>query len=483
MEYTHQQRIRVITGIILCILLAALDQTVVVPAVPAIASDLHGFAHLSWVVTAYLLTSTATTPLYGRLSDQFGRRQTLIPAIVVFVLAALFCAVAQTLPQLILARALQGIGGGGLMAIAQAAIADVVSPRERGKYQAYMAGTWGVASTAGPVVGGWVTQHFSWRFIFWANLPLGIAALVLSQIGLSMLRETRPGGRIDFAGAALLTVAVAACLLGLSWGGHGNAWLSTRVIGAFGAGAVFTILLWRCEQRASTPLLPMRLFASGSFTRLVGVGFLTALLMFAGIFLLPLYFQLVFGANAAESGVEIMPYLISTTIGAYIAGQVARKIGRTRGLIMLGLAMASGGFLLLGMLPATVAVGLIVALCAALGAGLGLVLPSSLVAVQNAAARPDVGAATATLLLLRAMGGAFGATIAGAILAIGLGHRIVALGRTSRHFAASAPLAGAFHLAFLVAAAFGGLALLLCLRIEDVALRDTVATDPEPIGH
>lgn len=485
MEYTHKQRIQVITGIILCMLLAAIDQTVVIPAVPAIAADLHGFAHLSWVVTAYLLTSTATTPLYGRLSDQYGRRVTLIPSIIVFVIASCLCAVSQTLPELIGARALQGIGGGGLFAISQAAIADVVSPRERGKYQGYMAGTWGVASTAGPVLGGWVTDHLTWRWIFWFNLPLGIAALVMSQIGLRQLRQARLGGRIDFLGAILLTFAVTAFLLGLSWGGHAYPWLSGPVLGIFVAGILLIAVLWTWEQHTATPLLPVRLFASGSFNRLVGIGFITALVMFSSIFLLPLFFQLVFHANPAQSGWDIMPFMIASTLGAFAAGQWARRIGRTRGLMLGGLGASAVGFALLGVLPDTLPLPLIVFVCFAVGVAIGFVLPSCLVAIQNAAPRADVGAATATLLLLRAMGGAFGATLAGAILVLRLGSAIDALGTTSAIVPTGPALPAAFHLAFLISAAISAVGFIICLKVEDLALRETLEPDPEPIaiGH
>ncbi|MDX5931721.1 MDR family MFS transporter [Acidiphilium acidophilum] len=483
MEYTHKQRLQVITGIILCMMLAAIDQTVVIPAVPAIGADLHGFSHLSWVVTAYLLTSTATTPLYGRLSDQFGRRRTLIPSIVLFVGASCLCAVSQTLPELVGARALQGIGGGGLFAISQAAIADVVSPRERGKYQGWLAGMWGVASTAGPVVGGWVTDHLTWRWIFWFNLPLGIAALVLSQIGLRQLRQVTRGGRIDFEGAGLLTLAVTAFLLGLSWGGHTYRWDSVPVVGVFIAGFVLIGALWWWEQKASTPLLPVRLFANGSFNRLVVIGFITALIMFSAIFSLPLFFQLVFRANAAQSGWEIMPFLVASTIGAFAAGQLARRIGRTRGLMLGGLGATTLGFLLLGILPDTLPLGLLVFVTFMMGVGLGFVLPSTLVAIQNAASRADVGAATATLLLLRAMGGAFGATLAGTILTMRLGNAIDELGNAHRTVAAGSALPAAFHITFLAVAAFAAAGLLIGIKVQDVALRETLDPEPEPIGH
>lgn len=485
MEYSHQQRTKVITGILLCIMLAAIDQTVVIPAVPAIGRDLKGFGHLSWIVTAYLLTSTATTPIYGRLSDQFGRRHTLIPAIALFVIAACLCGIAQSLDQLIAARALQGAGGGGLLAISQAAISDVVSPRERGKYQGWLAGTWAVASIFGPVIGGYVTDHLSWRWIFWFNLPLGLAALILSQRGLRLLNNTPRGGSIDFAGAALLTLAVTLVLVGLSWGGKQFPWISAHVLGAFALGSMLIVALWYWEHRPALPLLPMRLFADPSFNRLVAIGFLASLVLFAAIFLLPLFFQLIFHANAAESGWEVMPFLASTTVGSYMSGQWARRSGRTRWLLRSGLTASTAGLALIGAMPTDMPQTVFVAVSFLIGTGVGFVMPSSLVAVQNAASHEDIGAATASLLLLRAMGGAFGATLAGSTIALHLGTMDWNPAEAQGRAADSSTLAAttAFHTAFLLTAGLSALALLLSLKIADIALRDTLAVEPEQITH
>lgn len=492
-NYSHAQIIRVITGILLCILLAAIDQTVVVPAVPAMAADLHGFSHLAWIVAAYLLTSTSATPIYGRLSDIYGRRALLLPAIVVFVIASVLCGFAQTLWQLIGARALQGIGGGGLMAMAQAAIADVVAPRERGKYQAYMAGTWGVASVAGPILGGWMTDQLSWRWIFWVNVPIGIAAFFLSNRALKLLPVRRLPVRIDYAGAALLTACVTAVLLVMSWGGTEYAWLSREVVlTALAALLLLAALLWR-ETVTADPLLPPRLFANSVFARGVVIAALTAGGMFGGTFLLPLYFQLLRGADASASGTLIVPFLASNVVGAYVSGQLARRLGRAKPIVLGGLAMAGAGFALLAMLGAHAASRTSLVDMLVVGFGLGIVMPASLVMVQNAAERRDVGVATGTLLFLRAMGAAVGSTLVGALLsgrfASGLAARGVAqridLGALRQHTgaalalapatrtAAEAALVGAFHLSFLVCAGLAAGAFLLGVGLVDLPLKSS----------
>ncbi|PCH57189.1 MAG: MFS transporter, partial [Burkholderiaceae bacterium] len=247
---------RVIGGIVLCILLAALDQTVVIPAVPAIANDLNGFGHLSWIVTAYLIVSTVTTPLYGKLSDSFGRRRLLMVAISLFILASVACALAQTLPQLILFRALQGLGGGGLMSLAQAAIADVVAPRERGRYQGYLATVWAISSIAGPLVGGWVSDHMSWRWLFWINVPLGLLAMTMCYRGLAHLKPRGGRPQVDWLGALLLAVAIVAFLLAMSWGGEAFAWISPEMAALLAISLVAVLLLAWQERRAADPMLP-----------------------------------------------------------------------------------------------------------------------------------------------------------------------------------------------------------------------------------
>jgi EmrB/QacA subfamily drug resistance transporter len=502
-EYSHPQILRVITGIILCMLLAALDQTVVIPAVPAIARDLHSYDHLAWLVTAYLLTSTAATPIFGKLSDIHGRRALMTPAIAIFIAASILCALAQSLPQLILFRGLQGIGGGGLFAMAQASIADVVSPRERGRYQGYLAGTWAVASIAGPVIGGYVTDDLSWRWVFWFNLPLGLLAIYLCDRALRLIIVVPRRSRIDGVGAVLLTLGISALLLTLSWGGTAYPWLSAPVLVLGLLGFCLLVALGVQERRVVDPLLPPRLFTNDIFLRGVGVAFFAAFGLFVATFLLPLDFQLLHGFGAEASGLLVMPFLVSSTAGAYSAGLLTRRFGKAKPIILAGLVAAAAGFLLLATTRATTPALVIMAESVVLGTGIGLCMPTSIVVVQNAVERQDIGSATGALLVLRSMGGAFGSTAAGSLLtlrfhqalrSVGV-HHMVNLGSLSqgaaafaglpanaRHAAVGGLVAG-FGMAFLVSALALMAAVLVALGLRDIALRKTAASDAPTMGH
>ena len=488
-HFSHAEIKRVILGILLCMLMAAIDQTVVVPAVPAIAADLGGFDHLAWIVSAYLLTSTATTPIYGKLSDVFGRRALLIPAIVIFVAASCLCALSQSLLQLIAARALQGIGGAGLMTMAQSAIADVVAPRERGRYQGYMAGTWGVASVFGPILGGWMTDALSWRWIFWINLPIGILALVLSNRALKLLKPRGGNLRIDYAGAALLTAVITTFLLLMSWGGTQFAWTAPPMLWLAATLLVLLALLVARERLAPDPLVPPRLFANGAITSGIAIAAACSAVIFGTTFLLPLFFQLARGADAAASGTMIVPFLGTNVLGAILSGQLCRRFGRTRGIMLGGLPAAVLGLVLLASAGPGTSLALLVLYMALLGLTIGVCMPASLVTVQSAAERRDVGAATGALLFLRAMGGAFGSTLVGTLLTgrfasslAGAGLPPLDLGTLRQEGglvglspavrqAARVALSSGFHWSFGACAALMAVGLVVALAMPDLVLK------------
>jgi EmrB/QacA subfamily drug resistance transporter len=447
--YTHAQILGMVRGVALAILLSALDQTIVVPAVPTMGHDLQAQGHLAWIVAVYLLTGTAAIPVFGKLSDIYGRRRLLQPAIILFVLASIGCALARDLPWMIAFRALQGVGGAGLITIAQTAIADVVPPRERGRYQIYMSGMWGIASIAGPIAGGALTDLFSWRAIFWINLPLGVAAYIASGRALAVLPPHAPGRvRIDYLGSVLLVASITVWLVLCSSGGRDFAWLSGTSAALLVAGAGLSMALIGQERRAETPMLPLHIFSNNVVVAGLALSFSNALCTFGAAFLLPLFSQYVRHTNAAESGLFTTPFLLAFVVMSYAGGHISHWLGRTRPTILAALGMCLAGLLLLASVGAATPLLVCIVYMVLLGGGIGLVQPNITVAIQNAAAPADVGAATGCMLLFRAIGGAAGATLAGTVL-----------------------LAVGFHAAFGACALVALLAVVIGLAMQDMALR------------
>ena len=420
---SHRQILMVFSGLLLGMFLAALDQTIVGTALPTIVNSLHGLNHLSWVVTAYLLTSTISTPLYGKLSDQFGRKGIFQFAIVVFLVGSALAGLSQNMAQLIAFRGIQWLGAGGLMAMAMTIIADVVSPRERGRYQGYFGATFALSSIAGPLLGGVFTTYLSWRWIFYINLPIGILALVVTSAVLK-LPFRRQSHRIDFLGAGLMMVGVTAALLVTVWGGTQYRWGSPVIVVLALTSAAFigTFVVW--EHYAAEPILPPSLFRIGVFRTASTVSFLLSMVMFGAIIYLPLYLQLVDGVSIVVSGLLMVPLMLGLLTSSIVSGQIVTRTGRYKPMPIIGSVLVIVGMVLLSRLGLhtphlTMSLYVIV-----LGAGMGMTMQIMVLATQNAVPTDSIGTGTAAVTFFRSLGGAFGTSLFGAVFIAGLTHWI-----------------------------------------------------------
>lgn len=416
-EDRHRAVLKVLSGIVICIFLAALDQTVVIPAIPAIAQNLHDHRNLSWILTAYLLASTVSAPIYGRLSDVHGRRRLLEISLVIFIVASVVCGFATSIWQLVIFRALQGLGGGGLMSLAQAAIADAVSPRERGRYQGYLAGVWAVASIAGPLVGGYLADHASWKWLFWVNLPLGLIALKLCRRGLPAKNVVSVGkARFDAFGSLLMVISVSALLLILTLGGNTVDWISSKMLGLISLAGIGLWALSLQQRRRGDGLFPPRLFDDASLVSSTIISTLSAAGVFASLFVLPIFYQTIFHADATDSGLLMIPFLAANVLGNYVTGRLAKAIGRMKPVLIGGSVLTTVGCCALAIAFGHFGITVSVVLTVLAGAGLGSTTVGTLMVVQNAAKPGDMGAATGTLLLLRSIGSMLGGAGVGAYL-------------------------------------------------------------------
>ena len=410
----------VFAGLMLALTLASLDQNIVSTALPRIVSDLGGLAHLSWVVTAFMVTSTTTTPLYGKLSDMYGRKRLFFVAIAIFLFGSMLCGLAQSMMQLILFRAVQGLGAGGLITLAQTTVGDVIEPRERGRYQGLFGAVFAACSVAGPLLGGIITDVLSWRWIFYVNLPVGAAALVLIAVGLKHPSRT-VAHRIDYAGAALLTAGTVCLLLFLSWGGVVYPWLSPVVLGLAALAGLWYGLLILQENRASEPILPPSLFHNRAFVIGVTVIGLNAMALFGSLVFFPLFFQLVLHASPSHAGLMLAPMMGGVIVSAVAGGRLVARTGRYKIFPIGGLITATGAFLTLGWAAINGAgVSLIETALVVLGAGLGLVMPNLTTAIQNSVEHAEMGVATSALAFVRSLGGALGVAVSGAVVAVRL---------------------------------------------------------------
>lgn len=404
-----------LAGLLLTLALAALDSNVVGTALPRIVSELGGLAHLSWVVTAFMVASTATTPLYGKLSDLYGRRRMFISSISIFLAGSALCGMAGTMTQLIVFRFLQGLGAGGLISLSQIAIGDLVAPRERGRYQGMFAGVFALASIAGPLLGGIITDLLNWRWIFYINLPVGAGALFLIATGLPRTGRLVQR-RIDYFGAVLLTACTVSLLLILSWGGTVYPWNSIQLFALGALWSMLLTLLLAIEYGAPEPMLALPLFANRVFVVAVAVTCLVSAALFGSVVFLPAFFQIVLGASPSASGLMTSPLMAGLIVTSTVGGRVVSRWGRYKIVAVCGLGVALGGFVALAYaIDHTARVALILPPLACLGAGFGMVMPNLTVAIQNAVDHRVLGVATATSAYFRSLGGAVGVAVAGAI--------------------------------------------------------------------
>ena len=415
-ELSRRETLIVVAGLMVGLSLAALDGTIVATALPTIVGDLGGLDQLSWVVTSYLLASTAATPLFGRLSDLYGRRRLFQVAIIIFIVGSMLAGVSQTMLQLILARGVQGVGGGGVMAMCFSIIGDIIPARERGRYTGFFTATFAAASVAGPLLGGFFVDTLTWRWIFYINLPLGLVALVVTSHVLRRVPFRRQDHRIDFLGAALMVAAVSSTMLVAVWGGAEYAWSSGVITGLASAAVILTVAFVVWEGRVEEPILPLRLFGNSVAAVCFAISFLLGAVMFAATSFLPLFLQIVTGASATNSGLLIVPLMGGLTIASIITGRRITATGRYRIYPIVGTALCTVGVALLSQMGTDTSRLYSSASMAIVGYGVGMTMPTLSLAAQNAVSGRDLGVVTSATTFFRSLGGALGVALFGAVL-------------------------------------------------------------------
>ncbi len=468
---THPEIRTIVIGIMLAMFLGALDQTIIATALPTIGRHFGDLGDLSWVVTAYLLTATAVTPLYGKLSDIHGRRGMMLIAIGLFMLGSVACALAPSMTVLVFSRALQGLGGGGLMALAQTIIADIVSPRERGRYQGYIASVFACSSVSGPVLGGFLTEHLDWSLIFWINVPLGLAALGMTSSALKGVPFHPRKRRLDYVGAGLMMAAAVALLLALSWGGRRFEWLSLEIGALLAAsGVLWGLFAWRLVA-VRDPFLPLTVLGNPVVRNAALAGSCAMAALVGMTIFVPLYFEVVLHLSAGQSGLALIPLMGSTVTLSAVSGRMMMYVTHYKRMPMAGVSIALLGLAVLAVWPAALGTTAVLVLLAVIGAGLGSIFPVSTVCMQNAVTQHQMGVVTGAANFFRALFSALVVAVLGAIVVGGLGGVTGMSVETLVHAASAPALAQAFRLVFVTCALSLTCALVLLIMLEERPLR------------
>lgn len=468
-------------GILLAMFLSALEQTIVAPALPTIGRTLHDVENLSWVVTAYLLACTAMTPLFGKLSDIYGRRAVMLAAVIIFLVGSAACALAPNMPTLIAARALQGVGGGGILPIAHTIIGDMVTPRERARYQAYTSVMFLAASIVGPVLGGVLTDYVHWTMIFWINLPLGLVALVMTDRALRKLpRHDRPHS-LDVLGALLMVLAAMTLMLAMTWGGTRFPWMSWQILGLLAGSIVLWLLFWLRLRTAVEPFIPMSIMREPIVAAVNIVGFSSIGVVIGLSIYLPVYFELVLGFSPSGSGTALIVFLAAATLGSFIAGRLLARMTHYKRVPMAGLVLGIIMLALFAMKPAGLSLLEVAGFLFIGGTGLGVMYPVTTTIIQNTVAPHQLGTATGALNFSRLLGGAiivavFGAIILGGASGSGRGLTLeMLMGGAAK---GGADFAMLFRTVFIAGAVFLAVGLVALLAIEERPLRGPSTRTP-----
>lgn len=412
----QQSLVLLFVGLLLTMLMASLNQTVLATALPTIVGDLNGVNHMSWVITSFILASTITMPVYGRISDVFGRRPVILVAIGLFMIGSITGALASSIEVLIVSRVIQGLGGGGLMILSQAAIADVVPARQRGKYMGIMGAAFAVSSVAGPLLGGWLTEGPGWRWAFWINLPFGVLAMLAVALFLpapKKLGADRP--RLDYLGMALIAAATTALVLASTWGGSEYEWGSPLIIGLFVAAAVLAVLFVVVEAKAVEPVIPLSFFADRNFTLTTVAGLITGVAMFGALGYMPTYIQMVTGVGAAQAGLLMVPMMGTMLLTSVITGMVVSRTGHYKTYPVVGTVVVAGSLVLLSQLQADSAIWMLCGALGVMGLGLGMSMQIMVLIVQNSFPVSVVGTATAANNYFRQVGATLGSAVVGSL--------------------------------------------------------------------